>query len=446
MTEYIPNQQRIELDNSWDVIVAGGGPSGCTAAAAAAREGARVLLLEATGALGGMGTSGCVPAWCPFTDKERIIYSGLAERVLRECSSAMDHVDDDWLDWTPIDCEWLKRIYDRMLEEQNVTVLFNTFLTGVDRDADGSIQALLVADKRGLSAYKARVYVDCTGDADLAVWAGAKYEKGDGDGDLQPATHCFVLSNVNMEAYENGQKLNRSILRKILESGTYPLLEGSHVNNKRIGPDTVGFNVGHIWNVDNTQPETVSRALRIGRELAAQCRDALAEFLPEAFGSAHLTVTAPLMGIRETRRIIGDYVLTIDDYQERKTFADEICRNNYPVDIHVSVKEIDASNRGEVSGTTRFEHYSQGESHGIPYRCLTPRGVREVLVAGRSISTDRPVQGSTRVMPVCLCMGEAAGIAAAMAAQDSGDVHTVDTQELRRRLKSYGAYLPDFSI
>ncbi|MNC06341.1 FAD dependent oxidoreductase [compost metagenome] len=146
------------------------------------------------------------------------------------------------------------------------------------------------------------------------------------------------------------------------------------------------------------------------------------------------------MGVRETRRITGDYVLSVDDYVNRRSFEDEICRNSYFIDIHGTEKEEkQAGGKPEV-----IKRYGPGESHGIPYRCLTPRSLKNVLVAGRSISCVREVQGSVRVMPVCLAMGEAAGIAAALAAQlPNHDVHTVDAQILRRRLKEEGAYLPD---
>lgn len=325
MTNYTLKERMIPCDDSWDVLVVGGGPAGCAAAAASAREGAKTLLVETTGALGGMGTSGLVPAWCPFTDKERIIYGGLAERVLKTCMAGMPHVPKTQYTWTPIDAELLKRIYDDLMIEHGVTVSFNTFMASVEGDANG----------------------------------GA----------------------------------------------------------------------------------SVSKALMQGRKIAKAFRDACAEFLPEAFGNAHLTSTGSLLGVRETRRIVGDYVLTMDDYVARRSFPDEICRHSYPIDIHTT--KVEAEEGTVVEAMFRFENYGKGASHGIPYRCLTPRGLKNLLVAGRSISTDRTVQASTRVMPVCLAMGEAAGIAAAMAVvTENGDVHAVDTDRLRTTLKEKGAYLP----
>lgn len=445
MSEYILKERKIPLDDSWDVIVAGGGPSGCTAAAAAAREGAKTLLIEATGSLGGMGTSGLVPAWCPFTDKEKIIYKGLAERILKTGISKMPHVGSERFDWTPIDSEILKRIYDDLMIEYGVTVLFNSFMASVEFEEKGVVDAVIVASKAGMKAYKAPVYIDCTGDADLSVWAGAEYEKGDEKGDLQPVTHCFTLTNVDIYGYQYGRKLRygakEPVIYDIIKSGKYPEIPDHHACNNIVGPGAVGFNAGHLWSVDNTDPSSTSSALMQGRKIAKAFRDACAEFIPEAFGNCHLTSTGSLMGIRETRRIIGDYVLTMQDYADRKSFPDEICRNNYPIDIHTTEKEAEEGHW--VEAMNRFDHYKKGESHGIPYRCLTPKGLKNVLIAGRSISTDRIVQGSTRVMPVCLAMGEAAGIAAAMAVNDaSKDVHSIDTGELRKILTKHGAYLP----
>lgn len=449
MAEYKLPHQRIPLDDSWDVIVVGGGPAGCTAATAAAREGARTLLIEATGALGGMGTSGLVPAWCPFSDKERIIYGGLAERVFNESRKGVPHVPAERMDWVPINPEQLKRVYDDMVTEAGATVLFNTLLAGVEVDSDKQVEALILAGKAGLTACRAKLYVDCTGDADLASWSGAQFQKGDEDsGELQPATHCFILSNVDTYSYLYGTRLHAkdssSSIGAILDSGRWPRIADRHLCNTLIGPDTVGFNAGHLWDVDNTDPASISKALMEGRKLAADFRDALAEFAPKAFANAYLAVTGSLMGCRETRRIVGGYQLTIDDYQARRTFDDEICRNSYWIDIHTAKDEIAASRKDWNVVSGRFEHYGPGESHGIPYRCLTPKGLGNVLVAGRSISCDRATQGSVRVMPTCLAMGEAAGLAAALAAGDDvPDTRGVDTDDLRDRLRKYGAYLPE---
>ena len=452
MTTYSFRPAPIPFDDRWDVIVVGGGPAGCSAAAAAAREGARTLLLEASGVLGGSGTGALVPAWCPFSDREKIIYRGLAEKVLNRCKAGQPHVRADDLDWVPIDPERLKRVYDDIVTEAGAEILFHTALAAVERDGSGAVTALIANNKSGLSAFRAKAYVDCTGDADLCAWAGADFLQGDATGKLMPGTLCFVLTNVDEYAYRSIYSGKRSLyggnpdspIYRILASGKYPLIPDSHICNNLIGPGTVGFNAGHLWDVDNTKPETVSKALILGRKMAEQFRDALAEFCPEAFANAFLISTGSVVGIRETRRIAGDYSSTLEDYLERRSFDDEICRNAYFIDIHMDKKTSPRDPEELEKLLKRSHHYEKGESHGIPFRSLIPRQLRNVLVAGRSISCERDVQGSVRVMPVCLATGEAAGLAAALAArQYSGNVREVPASLLRTRLKEEGAYLPD---
>jgi hypothetical protein len=438
MTFILPARP-LPLDDSWEVIVVGGGPAGCAAATAAARDGARTLLIEATGCLGGMGTMGLVPAWCPFTDGKRRIYRGLAERVFTTSNAGLPHVDEERMYFIPLDAERLKRIYDNLVSEAGVTVLFHTRLAAVELAGPGVVDTLLLANKAGLSAYRARIYVDCTGDGDLAAWAGAEFEQGTAEtGELQPASHCFTLTNVDEYAFNT----EPTPVQEILTSGKFPLIADAHLGGFLVGPAAVGFNAGHLWEVDGTDPVSVSAAMLRGRKLAEQIQQALAQYQPRAFANSHLAVTGALMGIRETRRIVGDYRLTVEDYLARRSFPDEISRNSYPIDIHIAPHEIDAFVKGNLHGMTRYPRYRAGESHGIPYRCLTPKELRNVLVAGRALSCDRIAHGSLRVMPACLTTGEAAGIAAAFAAQTDGDVHRVDPTCLRERLREMGAYLP----
>ncbi|MBC2603777.1 FAD-dependent oxidoreductase [Puniceicoccus vermicola] len=445
---------RVSAYSDYDVIVVGGGPTGCTAAAAAAREGAKTLLIESTAMLGGSGTGALVPAWCPFSDKKQIIYRGLAETVLNRCKEHQAHVSPEDLDWVPIDPELLKRVYDELLAENGAEVLFQTQLCSVETDKSGTVEAILVANKGGLSRIRAKTFIDATGDADLCAWAGAEFHKGDEQGDLMPATHCFILSNVDEKAFretcDNGRRLmgNHPETRfyEIIESDQYPLIQDAHACCNLIGPGTVGFNAGHIWNVDNTDSFSVSKGLAIGRQLASQFHQAFSEYYPEAFGKSFLVTTGSVLGIRESRRIVGDYSLTLDDYIQRRSFEDEIGRNCYFIDIHHSLKEAEEHVKEKADGlSTPALHYGPGESHGIPFHCLIPRDLKNVIVAGRSISCDRHVQGSVRVMPVCLTMGEAAGTAAAMSQKDGGAIRSVSVPTLREKLRHYGAYLPELS-
>lgn len=443
--DYRLKERSLSYSTEWDVIVVGGGPAGCAAATASARAGAKTLLIESTGILGGMGTSGLVPAWCPFSDKEKIIYKGIAQEVFDACKQGMPHVNPDELDWVSIDSERLKRIYDDLVVNAGAAVLFNTFICGVETKG-GNIEAIIAANKSGLSVYGAKVYIDCTGDADLAAFARAEFVKGDEKtGETQMATHCFVLTNVDEYAFLNGPNVYggspESPIHKILASGKYPQIIDTHLCCNMIGPRTVGFNACHILNVDSTQPESVSQALIKGRKIANAMCEALAEFYPKAFANAFLVETSPVMGIRESRRIIGDYMLCEADYLRKASFKDEICRCSYYIDMHrtANIGDKDA----EKKFLEKYPQYKKGESFGLPYRCLTPKNLKNVLVAGRSISCTRPLQGSTRVMPVCLAMGQAAGTASAMAARSQTiDMHHIDTTALRNQLKKDGAYLP----
>jgi len=146
---------------------------------------------------GGSGTSALVPAWSPFSDKEKVIYRGLAQRVMETLKATMPHVAPERVDWVPIDPERLKGIYDELVTEGGAALLFHTVLSTVERDEAGNVRTVIVTNKNGLTALRAGVYIDCSGDADLCAWAGAEFHKGDESGDVMPATHCFVLTNVD---------------------------------------------------------------------------------------------------------------------------------------------------------------------------------------------------------------------------------------------------------
>ena len=426
-------------NREYDIIVAGGGPAGCAAAAAAGREGKRVLLIESEGCLGGMGTAGLVPAWAPFSDREKVIYRGIALDVLKKAGLGLSPVrpEDAW-NWVAIDAETLKRVYDELMEENGVDVLFHSSVCDVLAE-NGRVKGLIVSNKAGLTAYLAPVFVDGTGDADLAFRSGAETVCGGKAGQVQPSTLCFTLANVNEEMYPSkGNMHPTSPTTKafdMMADEKYPLIVDKHICLSWIGDGVVGFNAGHVFDVDSTDPVSVGKGEMLGRKLAKEERDALAEHCPEVYGKARLVATAPKLGVRESRRIVGDYVLTREDYLARRSFPDEIGRNCYYLDTHGPRDEE------EKPKDTSVEHrYAPGESHGIPYRCLLPKGVDNLLVAGRCLSTDRAVQGSIRVMPTCLVTGEAAGVAAAMAVDAGGAVRAVDVTRLRDRLREVGAY------
>lgn len=416
--------------DQWDVIVVGGGPGGCTAAISAAREGAKVLMIEDSGQLGGMGTIGMVPAWCPFTDGEKVIYRGLAQTIFREAKKGVPFVDRFQWDWVPINPEWLMHVYDQMVTEAKVQVLFFSRVCQVKKSADDTIEAVVVANQQGLTALKAKVFIDATGNGCLSAWAGAKFQLGfDANGDQQASTLCFSVAGIDVNDYVNGPNLYGADgpIGQAAASGKYPLIDG-HFCNNRVGGDMMGANGGHLHVKDTTDPWQVSEAMFEGRKMAWSYLQALRDSRPTSFANAVMARTAAVLGIRDSRRIEGDYVLTIDDWVARRSFDDGIGRNCYYIDIH-----------GKEGS---HKEYSRGESHGIPYRCLTPKGLKNLLTSGRCISVDADVFGSTRIMPCCLVVGEAAGMAAQHAIVESGgNVHAVDTNKLRARLKEVGAWL-----
>lgn len=434
--------REIPLEGEYDVVVAGGGPAGCTAAIAAASLGARTLLLESTGCLGGMATAGLVQAWAPFTDGERLIYRGLAETIMRLSLKSTPHIPDNETEWIPINAEALKSIYDDLVREAGAHVLFHTTMTDVAHDGKGRVDAVIIAGKSGLRAVRAKVFVDCTGDGDLAAYAGAKYLKGDENGEMQPATLCFVLSNVNEYGYRTCPPLSgefpESILWQIVASGRFPLIPDRHLCHSLIGPSTVGFNAGHMWGIDNTLPQTTTEALILGRKIASEFLRGLKEFAPSAFGCSFLAATANLVGVRETRRIRGDYYLRQEDLMAFRDFEYEIGRNSYWIDIHHKKSESDHFEAAQK----KLFRFPVGRSHGIPLRSLIPAELQNVLVAGRCISCDRPTQGSIRVMPVCLVTGEAAGVTAALSCAHNGVIRKVPATEVRAELRRRGAWLP----
>ena len=349
---------KIAVDDRWDVIVVGGGPGGCAAAISAAREGAKTLLIEAMGQLGGMGTAGMVPAWCPFSDGEKIIYRGLAEKIFEASRKGVPHERKQKMNWVSINPEYLMTVYDQMVTESGARVLFFSRVAAVEKAADETVDAIIVANKSGLVAFKAKVFIDATGDGDLAALAGASFKRGDDSGVVQSSSLCFSFANVDSYNYNlTGPSLHtsnkNSPVYKAIESGKYPLID-KHFNSNFIGPDVVQFNAGHLDNVDSTDPWATTQAMMAGRQIAGQYLEAMKDVQPKTFGSAFLVKTASLLGVRDSRRIEGDYTFTVEDWKERRTFEDEIGRNCYYIDVH--------------KPGHKETRYKKGESHGIPYR------------------------------------------------------------------------------
>jgi hypothetical protein len=433
--------ETIPVSYDVDVVVVGGGASGIAAAISAAANGANTLLVEQRGYMGGMGTVSLVPAFCPFTDKQKPIIRGigleLMERMKKACNKDYQKEYENTLDWVPIDPEVLKRVYDDAAIENGVKLLYHTFVYDVLLSEDKrSIEGIIIVNKTGRSLIRCRYCIDATGDADLAAMAGVPFQKGGEQGELQPGSMCYLLANVDRKRFndfleqsgDTGQ-LHKTVERAIAE-GALPEGRKSISGLAWVNDYLVGVNFGHVFGIDGTKAEDLTRGAVEGRKLVGRQVDFFRKYTP-GFEHAHLVASGEQVGIRETRRIQGDYVLTGEDFMEARSFPDDIARNAYYIDIHM------ANSKGSMT----FTHLPPGESHGVPYRVLLPQGIDNLWVPGRAASSDRAVQGSLRVMPNCFAMGQASGTAAALALGSAGNSRSVSIPQLQQRLLEQGAWL-----
>jgi hypothetical protein len=321
-------------------------------------------------------------------------------------------------------------------EESGIDYTFHTQVIGVESEG-GHVSHAVCAAKSGLYAVKAKIFIDGTGDGDIAVWAGAPCEKGDSEGRMMPGTLCSLWSGVDWDRAAHPQDTR---LGKAFEDDVFTIEDRHLPGMWPVGPGIGGGNVGHTFGVDGTDERSLTEALVWGRKSLLEYEVYYKKYL-EGFEHINLVATGALLGLRETRRILGDYVLNLEDFKQRAVFNDEIGRYNYPVDIHASTPS--AADFAKFEDEIRRLRYADGESYGIPYRILTPQKLDNVLVAGRCVSSDRYVQGSIRVMPGCYITGQAAGVAASLAAAAGVSTHSVDVTELQQRLVGLGAYLPN---
>lgn len=429
------------MRNRFDVVVCGGGTAGATAAIAAARLGARTLVVERTGALGGTQTAGWVTPMMPNYLGEAKLDRGLnLEIVARQASeqpplSSLPH-GDVWYD--PVG---LARVLDRLAEEAGVTLLFQACLVGAETQSR-RVEAVEVMTVAGRQRFAASCFVDATGDALLSVLAGAEIMEGDESGFHQPMTLRFFMGNIDLEVLREGLPIWRTAEGGHLEAGfaearespLAPLVDGAIaegiLHEDDLGyfqiftangrPRELAFNCPRLAGLDPTDPFDLSRAYIVGREKIAR----IAAFVRAKFpgcGDAYVSGIAPAMGVRESRRVVGEYVLTAEDHRSCRKFPDAIARNRYPVDIHRA--------RGVV-----HPPYPPGEWHDIPYRSLVVRGFDNLWVAGRCLSADFVAQSAVRIQPVCRSMGQAAGVAAALCAREGLAARDLPYEVLARHL------------
>ncbi len=419
----------------YDLVITGGGQAGCAAALAGARGGLSVLLLEASGALGGSAVNCLVSPFMPYTTK--VMENGaektlaLSQGIFTELLGAIqtDGIYGGAKSSHDLNEESLKVILDRKMREAGVRVLFHATLCGVRNDGR-RVRSVSVATVGGVMEFGADVFLDATGDATLSAYAGVAFRLGrPADSLCQPMTLCFRLFNVDTEALWKSRDAIQKLYHAFQDEGriTNPreniLMFGSRL------PGVVHFNTTRIVKHDPTDPFSVSEAEVLAREQVVE----LFRFLKgnfDCFRNAELLMTAPSIGVRESRMIEARHVLTQEELVAGTHFPDGIAAGNYDIDIH-----------SPDGGGTSHYYFPPGVYYTIPYRSLLPREFDNLLVAGRCIGATHEAQASIRIMPICICMGEAAGTAAALAKEAGVAVANVDTNALRARLRRNGAFV-----
>ena len=455
------NSQRVCWDIqdkfTCDVLVIGGGTAGIAAAVACARHGARTVLIERFGCLGGMATTGLVGPFMTSFDKsgrEPTVKGIFDELVLRmvELGGAVhpkevpagspytSYFPSDLQthhNVTPFDPEIMKYVAQEMLVEAGVEIRFHTAFADTLVKEDG-IQFVVFWDKTGLGIGRAKTVIDCSGDGDVGARAGNPFEKGREDGKLQPASMFLRIGGVDdvrvdewMKAHP-GEMMFQSIVAEAKAAGTFPssLVRKDIQLYRQPRPGEWRINSTRIFDVDGTDSVSLSRGEITGRRQALD----LVRFLKcscPGCENAYLMDTGAQVGIRETRRILGLHYLTKEQVRDAVHFDDAVARYYFFMDLHNPGSGIDqeASQRMMIDGGEYFE---------IPYGCLVAVKIRNLLMAGRCISTDRYANGAVRVMPACFATGQAAGTAAALALSRDRFPREVDVAELRQVLRQDG--------
>lgn len=442
-------------DQHYDVAVLGGGPAGIAAALAAARNGAKTILVERYGFLGGMSTLALVYPWMTFhaSSGEQVIH-GIAQEIvdrLQKRDASPGHLRDTVgfvYSVTPYKAEVYKALANEMLEEAGVQLLLHSLVTGVET-ADKVIKNVQVHHKSGSTDIRASVYIDATGDGDVAYHAGAAWEQGNQENKVQPMTMKFRLKGVDLQKvksymqqhpeqfYEKSliDELDRLPLTGVM--GFFKQWEQADLDIPRDGvlffagpnKDEVLVNVSRVSGLDPTQVEDLTRGEIEGRKQVLQLEDFFQKHIP-GFEQAHLAQVGTQIGIRETRRFVGEYTLQGQDVLDARKFDDVIARSGYPVDIH----------NPEGKGITA-NFIKEGGAYDIPYRAIVPKGMPNLLLAGRCISTTHEAQATTRLTPSCMAIGQAAGVAAAIAAKQNCPTKDVPIKQLQHDLLKGGANL-----
>ena len=449
-------EEEIFVVKPYDVVVVGGGPAGLNAAIAAGRKDKKVLLIERYGFLGGMSTIAGVYPWMTFhTESGEQVIKGIAEEIVQRLmarGASPGHLRDTCVfvySVTPYDPEVYKVLAVEMLKEAGVDLLVHSFVDTVTA-VDGEIQEIEITSKSGRQKVRGKIFIDATGDADVAFLAGAPTIMGrEGDQKTQPMTMKFRMRGVDLA------KVKEQILKNpdnfypktpIAELRDLPLTAvqgfykeweeaGLPINRDQVlfftGPaeDEVLVNMTRVQDLDATKVDDLTKAEYEGRKQVLMVADFLKKRIP-GFERASISSTAAQIGIRESRRIVGEYILTQDDVINGRKFEEAIAKSGYPIDIHAP------------SGKGMQIAWVEGDgSFDIPYGCLVPKKVNNLLVAGRCMSATHEAIAATRLTPSAMATGQAAGTAAALALTQNTIPKEIDVKELQKQLIADGAVL-----
>ena len=412
----------------YDLIVVGGGLTGVAAAVSAAREGCKVLLVEQSGCLGGAISVNLVYPFMrywtkqPGTGEIRDLSSGIFAEMNKRQESYIKPESN-----TRFNPDSFMLVLDEMCVEAGVEVLFHATLCGTNVE-EGKVKSVLLATKAGLMEAEADTFIDATGDGDLMAFAGCDFQLGrESDGLCQPMTTIFRMSGVDTEAF----KADRPRLQLLYKAHK---AEGKIQNPREdilvffgLGEGILHFNTTRMVKLDPTDPFAVSKAEMEGRRQIFEMYTFLKENCA-AFEKATVCNTAISVGVRESRKLKGEHILTVQELKDCTRFEDAIALGNYDIDIH----------NPEGAGTSHY-YFADGDYYTIPYRSFLPKEISNLLVAGRCLSATHEAQASVRIMPICATMGQAAGIAAAVAKQTGTDVHCVDITNVQALLRKNGA-------
>jgi hypothetical protein len=428
-------EERLPILADADLVVVGGGSAGTAAAISAARAGLRTIVVDDSPFLGGMSTGGCVGTFCgfyyrdPSGDLVRLVGGFAAEVADRlaargQCYGPVPFKTTAALPYVP----WgLKTLYDAMARaEARLTVYLHARFVRALLTGD-AIEAVTIATRAGQVALRASYFIDASGDAALALAAGAPTEKGD---TLQYPSMMFYMQRVDLEkALPSLFELN-DLLERHFDTAGLPRRSGNIIPTGRAGEVLVAMSrVGLEGRpLDASDAAELTLGEMLGREQAERCAAFLHKHMP-GFEEAFISDAAPRLGVRETRRIRGRYALTEDDVLGGRKFEDGICRGAWPIELHVA------------GGRTDWRFLDDGLWYTVPYRCLVPERVRNLLVAGRCLSATREGFASVRVIGQCMGEGQAAASAVALARPHGLGVAEVDPGELRSRLAALGVPL-----